>query len=221
MKLIVTGATGTTGSETVRQALADETIQQVTAIVRRPLNMEHPKLKTIIHKDFLNYESLEEVFAAHNACAWCLGVPQAYVTKQEYHVITYEYALAAAKAMLEVNPAITFLFVSGSGADSKEKSIITFSREKGKTENALMRLPFKKLIIPRPGGIYPITKPEKYPFSYNFFYWFYPLVKLIAPKQAITSVELAQVILYLLKNGSEKIILENRELRELLKKGSR
>ncbi|MBC8047373.1 MAG: hypothetical protein H7Y00_11300, partial [Fimbriimonadaceae bacterium] len=140
-----------------------------------------------------------------------------FVTKEEYHVITYEYALAAAKTMLEANPAITFLFLSGGGADSKEKSRITFAREKGKTENALMRLPFKRLIIPRPGGIYPITKPAKIPFSYNFFYWLYPVVKLIAPKQAITSVELAKVILYLIKNGNNKIILENWELRQVFK----
>lgn len=218
MKLIVTGATGTTGSETVRQALHDESFKQVTAIVRRPLDIGHPKLKTIIHTDFLNYAPLKQVFSEHDACAWCLGVPQAFVTKDEYHVITYEYALAAAQAMLEANSNITFLFVSGAGADSKEKSIITFSREKGKTENALMRLPFKKLIIPRPGGIYPIIKPEKYPFSYNFFYWTYPIVKRLLPNQAITSVELAKVILYLIKNGSDKIILENREMRQLLKK---
>jgi len=218
MKLLITGATGMVGSEFLRQALLHDAIGQVTALIRRPLGMQHEKLRSIIHHDFLNYASLAEIFRQHTACVWCLGIAQSLVSKQEYEVITYDYTLAAARAMLQENPAMTFLFVSGAGADRTATSRITFARVKGKTENALLQLPFQKLIIPRPGGIYPVQMPENYPFSYNLFRMSYPLVKRIFPNQVITSVELANVLLYLLINGSEKVILENFELRQLLKK---
>ncbi|MFI5171181.1 MAG: NAD(P)H-binding protein [Chitinophagales bacterium] len=217
MKLLITGATGMVGSEVVRQALVQNEIEAIFVLTRRPLSIKHQKINEIIHSDFLNYSGLEEIFKQCDACIWALGIPQAWVTKEEYHVITYDYTLAAANAMIAANPLIRFLFVSGGGADSTEKSRITFAREKGKTENALQQLNLTSLIITRPGGIQPIVKPEKAPFSYRLVYPLFPLLKIIMPGQMITSVELAKVILYLVKNGSDEIILENRELKRIYK----
>ena len=76
-------------------------------------------------------------------------------------------------------------------------------------------MPFKNLIIPRPGGIHPIIKPEKAPLSYKLFYPLFPVLKLIAPKMVITSVELSKVLLHLAKTGSAKIILENPDLKKI------
>lgn len=217
MKILITGATGMVGSEVLRQAIQQNDIEEIYVLTRRPLTFHDPKIKEIIHSDFLNYSGMEEIFNKCDACLWCLGIPQAWVTKEEYHVITYDYTLAAAKAMYNENPGITFLFLSGGGADSKEKSRITFAREKGKIENALLKLNLKRLIIPRPGGIQPITKPEKAPFSYRIIYPILPLLNKLIPSQFITSVELSRVLLYLVKNGSDQIILENRDLKKISK----
>lgn len=218
MKILITGATGMVGSEVVRQALLQPQFEEIILLVRRPADYSDPRVKVIVHHDFLDYASLKETFKNIHAMIWCLGIPQSMVTKEEYHVITYDYTLNAAQTLLEVNPAATFVFVSGGGADSTEKSRITFAREKGKTENALMRLSFNKLVIARPGGIYPIVKPKNVPFAYKLFYPFFPLFKLIMPGRVITSVELAKVLLILSEKGSEQIILENGELKALLPK---
>src|SRR5436190_24183802 len=106
MKIIVTGATGLVGAEVIRQAILDNGITEINAIARKPLELNHQKLKTIIHKDFLDYSSLTELFKSCDACLWCLGISQSQVSKEEYHTITYSYAVEAAKAMLNANPSI-------------------------------------------------------------------------------------------------------------------
>ena len=90
MKIIVTGATGLVGAEVLRQAILDETIEEITAIVRRPLSLQHPKIKTIIHQNFLDYSTLSDVIKKHDAFLWCLGISQSQVSKEEYQTITYD-----------------------------------------------------------------------------------------------------------------------------------
>jgi len=212
--IIVTGATGTAGSEVIREALNETDIVTVTALVRRPLDIQHPKLKTIIHNDFLNYGGLEELFKSSDACIWCLGISQSLVTKEEYIKLTHDYALAAAKAMLEANPQITFMFLSGMGADSKEKSHILFAWVKGKTENALQKLSFTHLYIARPGGILPTHKKPNMHFNEKVSLAAGSLMGYFAPSMVITSAELAKAMLNIVKTGSDKLIHENKDLQK-------
>jgi uncharacterized protein YbjT (DUF2867 family) len=224
MKIIVTGATGLVGAEVVRQAMLDNDIQEISALVRRPLDIPHlpaqggVKLKVVIHKNFLDYDPLSELFKTHDACLWCLGISQNQVNKEEYHTITYDYAMEAAKAMLRANPSITFLFLSGEGADSSEKSKTLFARVKGKTENALQKLPFKKLIIARPGGIRPIHQNPHAPWTNKIMIPLFPVFELLMPRMVISSVQLAKALLYLVKNGADKIILPNPDLKQIFQK---
>ncbi|CAF1680421.1 unnamed protein product, partial [Didymodactylos carnosus] len=115
-------------------------------------------LNPIIHRNFLDYSSFDNVFLAHDTCLWCLGISQNKVNETEYYQITYDYVMEAAKQMLKSNPEITFLFVSGEGADSTEQSRFLFGRVKGKTENDLLKLAFKHIYILRPGFIKPMHK---------------------------------------------------------------
>ncbi len=212
MKIIVTGATGLVGAEVVRQAITDDDIHEIIALVRKPLDFQHSKIRTLILKDFLDYSQLENVIKEQNACVWCLGISQSQVSKSEYFKITYEYTMKAAEAMLRFNPNITFMFLSGMGADSTEKSRTIFARVKGQTENALIKMPFKKLYIIRPGGIKPIHKNPNTAFTNKLMIPFFPLMKLLTPDMVISSVQLAKAMLYMVKNGSDNIISENKEL---------
>jgi hypothetical protein len=169
----------------------------------------------VLQKDFTNYSQLRTLFENCNACIWCLGVSQLQVTKEEYNIITYEYTMAAAKAMVVANPEINFVFVSGDGADQSGKARTLFGRIKGKAEKDLMELPFKKLAIARPAGIKPVHRNPRAPFLYKLFYFTYPIWKLFAPSKVITSVELAKALLYLAMNKTDKIIFENKELKNL------
>jgi uncharacterized protein YbjT (DUF2867 family) len=215
MKLIIFGATGTSGGEVVRQAILDANVSEIVAITRRPLEIHDMKLKVIRHENYLNYSALTEVFRSVDACAWCLGISQTQVNKQELHTITYDYVVNAAKIMLAANPNITFLFQSGAGADSKEQSKIPFELEKGKTENALQKMGFKKFYIVRPAGIQPIHLNKNTSFFNKLMAPLFPLLKLVAPSLVITSEELARAILTILKNGYNKTIIENKELKLL------
>lgn len=217
MKILVTGATGLVGAEVIRQAIKDPAITEVIALTRNPTDIQHSRLKTIIHKDFLKYDNLGEVLKDVDACLWCLGISQSQVSKEQYHVITHDYALAAANAMLQANPDITFLFVSGNGADSTEKSRILFARVKGKTENALQRLPFKRLFIIRPGAIKPINKnPRTFLFN-KLAIPLFSIMEFLIPSRVITSVDLAKTLLHIVKHGTSTIISENPSLKQIAK----
>ena len=178
MKIIVTGATGLVGSEVLRQAILDNDIKEITALVRRPIDISHPKIKTVIHSDFLDYSGLEELFKSYDAMVWALGISQTQVNKEQYHIVTYDYTLAAAKAIKKANPDMTFLFVSGGGADSTEKSRTLFAREKGKTENALLKLGLKKTYNVRPAGIKPIHKNPNTSFFNKLAIPLFPIFEL-------------------------------------------
>jgi nucleoside-diphosphate-sugar epimerase len=216
MKIIVTGATGTVGAEVIRQAILDKDIESITALSRKPIPVQHGRVSTIMHKDFLDYNGLENVFHEHDACIWCLGISQSQVSKQAYEVITYDYAMAAAKAMKQANRNMTFLFLSGAGADSAEKSRTLFARVKGKTENALQRLmPEKKLIIARPAGIKPVHLNPNTSLWNKMVIPLFPIFELIMPSIVISSVDLAKAMLHLVKHGSDKVILENVDLKKI------
>jgi uncharacterized protein YbjT (DUF2867 family) len=212
MKIIITGASGTAGSEVLRQSLSDNFITEVFALVRKPTGIEHPKLKTILHNDFLNYEGLEDVFKKANACIWCLGISQTKVSKEDYHAITFDYTIKAAEAMLSANPSISFVFLSGMGADSHEKSGSLFARVKGKTENALKKMKFKQIHIARPGGIIAVEKRDGIPW---FEKYLTPVMGFFAPSLVINTVQLAKALLKLAKEGYTEVILENKVLKKL------
>jgi uncharacterized protein YbjT (DUF2867 family) len=219
MKILVTGATGLVGAEVIRQAMGDPDVSEITMLVRRQPDIPFlpavggSKLGTIIHKDFLDYTSIEDVFRHHDVCLWCLGISQSQVSKEQYHTITYDYTIAAAHALLKTNPAMTFIFVSGEGADSTEKSKTLFAWVKGKTENELQRLPFKKLVIVRPGGIKPVHANPNAPWTNKIMIPLFPIFKLLMPNMVISSVELARVLLHLAKHDAPKILLRNIDLK--------
>jgi len=215
MKIIITGSTGTVGSELVREAVADNDIEEVILLARKPSEIKHPKIREIIHKNFLDYSGLENIFRETDACLWCLGISQTKVSKEDYFIITYDYAVTAAKAMLAANPAITFLFLSGQGADSTEKSRVRFAKVKGQTENALRAMNFRKLIIFRPGGINPVSKSKNVSINKKFEFLFIKLMKVIMPWAVVNTDVLAKAMLKIIKQDNGQVILSHKMIRQL------
>ncbi len=215
MRLIVTGATGLAGAEVVRQSLTDGEIQKITALVRRPLDVVHAKLVTVVLDDFLHYEAVFPQLSGHDACLWCLGVSQRDVDEPGYIRITRDYTLAGATAMLQVNPTLTFGFLSGGGASSSERSLMLFGRVKGQTENRLGALGLPRLYHFRPGYIEPSEPRAHARFEERFFAPFTPLLHRLLPGSLITSADLARAMIYVAKHGADKPILDNIALRRL------
>ena len=218
MKIIVTGGTGLAGEELVRQAITDDKITSITVIVRRPVKLQSPKLKTIIHKDFMNYTGLDGLFKNSDAIFLCQGISQSQVSKAEYEKITYDYTIAAASKVASVNPNMKFIFLSGAGADSSETSKTLFARVKGKAENRLKSMSLNKLFIVRPGGIKPIHKNPNTAFFNKVMYLFFPLLESIWPSMVIGSDTLAKAMLWIAEQEPSNQTFENNDLKQCVNK---
>ncbi len=215
MNIIITGATGMVGAEVVRQAIDDPAIDRVSIITRRRVEMVHPKLQQYIHTDFMDYSSLPELFKESDACIWCLGISQSKVSRKQYYEITYSYTVAAAKAMIAANAGISFLFLSGEGADSRERSMIRFARVKGQAENALKELHFRKLFIFRPGGIRASAPPPHPDFFKRAEMLVVKTMSIVWPWSVVSTKELAQVMLKIAKEGYPDTIVNHRAIKKL------
>lgn len=131
-------------------------MESVLSIVRNPTAQQDAKLRELVHRDFLDFSPIESQLAGFDACFFCLGISSAGMSEKEYHRVTYDIALAAAVPLARLNPGMTFVFVSGAGTDSTERGRTMWARVKGKTENALLKLPFKATYMFRPAFIKPM-----------------------------------------------------------------
>jgi uncharacterized protein YbjT (DUF2867 family) len=157
LKILLFGATGMVGAGALLECLADPRVESVLSISRSPTGRTHPKLREVMRADFFTYDDLRADFAAADACFFCLGVSSVGMSEADYTRLTYDLTLAAARAMVAVNPRLTFCYVSGVGTDSSEEGRTMWARVKGRTENALLALPFTAAFMFRPGFIQPVN----------------------------------------------------------------
>ena len=155
LKVIVTGATGMVGKGVLLECLDCAEVREVLSIGRRPLGIQHPKLKELIHKDFSEFDSVAGQLEVYDACYACMGVSSVGMKEEEYTQKTYRYTIALATTLHRLNPQMTFTYVSGQGTDSTEKGRQMWARVKGKTENDLLKLGFRQAFMYRPGFIVP------------------------------------------------------------------
>lgn len=215
-KVLLTGATGMVGGIVLQTCLASAEIAQVTSLVRRSSGIAHPKLKEVIHDDFSNYTGLEAHFEEIDAAYFCIGVYTGQVPNDQFKVITVDFTLAFADALKTHSPEATLCFLSGAGADPKEKSRTAFARYKGIAENYLLSKGFSQLYIFRPAYIYPVTPRKEPNLMYRVSRKLYPVLKAIYPAATITSVQLGQAMFQAGLTGAEQTILENEEIKKIL-----
>ncbi|MGN6638785.1 MAG: NAD-dependent epimerase/dehydratase family protein, partial [Mucilaginibacter sp.] len=155
IRAIVTGATGMVGEGVLHECLQHPQVDSVLIINRKPSGVSHSKLKEIIHKDFLDISAIEDQLSGYNACYFCLGVSSVGMKEPEYYRLTYTLTMNVAQTLSRLNPDMVFCYVSGASTDSTEKGRMMWARVKGKTENDLMKLPFKEVFAFRPGYMHP------------------------------------------------------------------
>jgi uncharacterized protein YbjT (DUF2867 family) len=212
IRVIITGATGMVGEGVLFECLNSPQVEQVLVINRKPTGYTHAKLKEIIHADFYNIAPIANQFIGYNACYFCLGVSSVGMKEEEYFNKTYTLTLNFAKALADVNTNVVFCYVSGSATDSTEKGRSMWARVKGKTENDLMRLPFKKVYAFRPGYMHP-TKGLKNTLSYyKYLGWMYPFFKLVMPGFVSTLADLGQAMIGVTKREYAMPILEVKDI---------
>ena len=208
IKAIITGATGMVGEGVLHECLLSSNVESVLVINRSPCNLQHPKLKEIIHNDFFDFTGIEVQLTGYNACFFCLGVSSVGMKEEPYHKITHDLTMALANVIAKVNPDMTFCYVSGGSTDSTEKGKMMWARVKGKTENDLIKLFSPKAYMFRPGYIQP-TKGLKNTYkTYKVLAPLYPLWKLLLPKYVCTLKEIGMAMINTVNKGYNKQILE-------------
>jgi uncharacterized protein YbjT (DUF2867 family) len=224
MKVILFGATGMIGQGVLRECLLDNDVEKVLAIGRAATGQQHPKLRELVHADLFDLSAIRGELAGHDACFFCLGVSAAGMSEAEYRKITYELTLSVARTLVEVSPAMTFMYVSGAGTDSTEKGRSMWARVKGQTENALLKLPFKGNYMLRPGFIRPMhgitSKTTVYRIAYAILWPFGWLLQAF-PGIATTTEKLGKAMLEIAKRGAPKQVLESRDLNAIAAQADR
>ncbi|MGD0227095.1 MAG: NAD-dependent epimerase/dehydratase family protein [Terriglobia bacterium] len=219
MNVLLFGASGMVGQGVLRECLLDPEVISVLSIARSSTGQQHPKLREIVHKDLVDFSSIESELSGLDACFFCLGVSSAGMSEENYRRVTYDITLAAAETLVKLNPEMTFVFVSGAGTDSSERGRIMWARVKGQTENALLRLPFKAAYMFRPGVIVPLhgikSRTALYRIPYAVLGPLLPLLRALMPKYVTTTEKLGRAMLIAAKRGAPKAVLETSDINKL------
>ena len=205
------------GQGVLRECLIDLGVELVMAVGRTPSGSIDDKLRELIHSDLSNYSAVAGKLSGFDACFFCLGVSSTGMQESEYNRITYGITLAAAEILSRLNPAMTFVYVSGAGTDSSEHGRIMWARVKGKTENALLRLPFAAAYMFRPGIIQPLdgikSKTPSYRKLYTITKPLLPLLRAMMPNQILTTRQLGRAMINIVRRGYPNRILESKDIR--------
>jgi len=219
MKVILFGATGMVGQGVLRECLLDGGVESVLAVGRSPTGQRHPKLREVLHDNFMDYSAIESQLTGYDACFFCLGVSSLGMSEQRYRHLTYDITLAAATTLARLNPQMVFVYVSGQGTDSTEQGRLMWARVKGKTENDLLRLPFKAACMFRPAAIQPLHGiRSKTAWVQAIYVLTAPLLSLlyrVAPKYMTTTEQIGRAMIKVAKDGSPRPVLENEDINRL------
>jgi uncharacterized protein YbjT (DUF2867 family) len=224
VKVVLFGATGMVGQGVLRECLLDSDVDSVVAVVRNASLPQHDKLREIIHQNVSDLAAIEDRLSGYDACFFCLGVSSVGMKEETYRRVTYDLTVSAAKTLAKLNPTMTFIYVSGAGTDSTERGRSMWARVKGRTENALLQLPFKAVYLFRPAYIQPLhgirTKTRWYGAAYALMKPLYPFLKMLFPNYVTTTECVGRAMLNVTKRGFPKPVLESRYINRMCAKES-
>jgi uncharacterized protein YbjT (DUF2867 family) len=219
MKVILFGATGMVGQGVLRECLLDPGVESVLSVGRSATGQRHAKLREIAHGNFVDYSAIEQQLTGYDACFFCLGVSSLGLSEERYRHLTYDITMAAATTLARLNPGMVFTYVTGRGTDSTERGSLMWARVKGKTENDLLKLPFKAAYMFRPAGIQPLHGVRsKTAWVHTIYAATSPLLTLltrVAPQYMTTSEQLGRAMIKVARDGYPKPVLESEDINRL------
>jgi uncharacterized protein YbjT (DUF2867 family) len=218
MKVAIFGASGMVGAGVLLECVEDPRVEAILVVGRSSCGVTHPKLREILHRDFFDYGPIQSELADRDACFFCLGVSSVGMSEELYRHLTYDLTIAAATAMVSVNSQLTLCYVSGAGTDSTERGRVRWARVKGKTENALLGMPFKAAFMFRPAFIQPLkgvrSKTAWYQAVYTAIGALYPLLRRL-PRYVTTTENMGRAMIQAAAAGYPKRILESDDINRL------
>ena len=207
------------GQAVLRECILDRAVEAIVSIVRTPSGRQEPKLREIVHNNFLDFSPLENQLGGFDACFFCLGVTSAGLSEAEYRRVTYDMTIAAGQTLARLNPEMTFIYISGAGTDSSGTGRSMWARVKGQTENTLLGMPFRAAYMFRPGLIVPLHGIQSRTRAYRVFYSatgpFLPWLQKRWPERILTTEQLARAMLKAAKHGAPKPVLETADIAAL------
>ncbi len=212
LKIILTGATGMVGEGVLLECLSNEHVTEVLSISRRSYPISHTKYSELLVADFMQIDSHEDRLKGFDACFFCAGVSSVGMSEADYTHITLTTTLHFAQVLAKCNPEMVFDFVTGALTDSSEKGRSMWARVKGKTENELMKLPFRGQYNFRPGLMTPV-KGQK-----NVKGLFKPLIAILPffmPKKTLSLHEVGRAMIRTVTEGYAKQVLEIEDIKLL------
>jgi len=219
VNVVLFGATGMVGQGVLRECLLAPDVHAVLAIGRNATGQRDPKLNEIVRPDLLDLSPIESQLSGFDACFFCLGVASAGMTEANYRRVTFDITVAAATTLARLNPSMTFVYVSGAGADSSERGRVMWARVRGETENAVLKLPFKTAAVIRPAGIIPLhgitSRTPLYRAAYTLTRPLWPVLYKAFPQFVTTTERLGRGLLQIARHGAPKPILEARDINAL------
>lgn len=219
MRVILFGATGMVGQGVLRECLLDPGVESVLAIGRSPTGQRLAKLREILHGNFFDFLSIESQLTGYDACFFCLGVSSIGMSEERYRRLTYDITLAAATTLAKLNRGMVFTYVSGRSTDSTEQGRLMWARVKGKTENDLLKLPFKAAYMFRPAGIQPLHGiRSKTPWVQALYVGAGPMLSLLnrlAPQYMTTTEQVGRAMIKVARDGYRKPVLESDDINRL------
>lgn len=212
LKVIITGATGMVGEGVLFECLENQQVAEVLLVSRKHYELQHAKLKELIVPDFFHLERFAKDITGYDACFFCAGISSVGMKEEKYTRITYDTTLAFAKTLLTHNSNISFCYVSGSHTDSTERGRLMWARVKGRTENDLLKLPFRSIFNFRPGAMLPFPGQKNWKPIYK---WIVKIIQLISPKRVLTMQQVGRAMIRAVTTGYPKPILEIPDIRRL------
>ena len=219
MKVILFGATGMVGQGALRECLLDPAVDSVLAVGRSPTGQRHPKLRELLHDNLFDFSAIESELTGYDACFFCLGVSSVGMDEERYRHLTYDLTLSAAVTLARLNPAMVFVYVSGRGTDASERGSLMWARIKGRTENDLLKLPFRAAYMFRPAGIQPLHGiRSKTGWVQAIYVAAAPLLSLLhrlAPAYMTTTEQVGRAMIKVAREGYPKPVLESEDINRL------
>lgn len=216
MKILILGATGMVGQGVLRECLLADDVALVQTLGRTGTGQQHPRLRELVHADLFDCRAIEPELSGFDACFFCIGVASSGMGEAEYTHLTYDLTLGVAQTLARLNPQMTFVYVSGVGADSSETSTTMWKRVRGRLENALQRLPFKAVYVFRPGIIQPLhgirSKTDSYRWFYRLSRPLLPLLRALLPNTVLSTEIVGRAMLAVARHGAPKPVLEAADI---------
>lgn len=220
MKVILFGASGMVGGGVLRVCLEDPQVESILAVGRRSCGVAHPKLRELLRPDLFHLDDVKEILAGYEACFFCIGVSSVGMSEADYRRVTLDLTIGIAMILGEVNPGLTFCYVSAQGSDSSGRGRFMWARVRGETENRLLQMPFPSYTF-RPGVIQPMkgvpSRTKGVRLLYTVLKPFFPILKLLFPKHVTTTERIGRAMIRIANRGYSKHVLETRDINALAK----